>query len=180
MSASIHSASHSDLPIIQSLAHRIWHESYPGIISTAQIDYMLEQRYALGQLASDLQEGIRMDLASVDGQAVGFSGYGPAEEESEVKLHKLYVMANQRRHGIGRALLLRAATWGRDSGFQSLCLLVNKRNVNAIAAYQRYGMQVREAVVTDIGRGFVMDDYIMAAPIRILLRTSGTVSAGSE
>ena len=121
-----------------------------------------------------------MDLAYRGSEAVGFSGHGPADRVGEMKLHKLYVLASQRRHGLGRSLLNRAVAWGHDNGCQTLCLLGNKRNVNASAAYQRYGMQVREAVVTEIGRGFVMDDYIMAAPIRVLLRTSGTVSAGSE
>jgi hypothetical protein len=39
---------------------------------------------------------------------------------------------------------------------------VNKRNTRAIAAYQRNGFVTADSVVTDIGGGFVMDDYIMA------------------
>ena len=39
---------------------------------------------------------------------------------------------------------------------------VNKRNARAIAAYQRNGFVIADSVVTDIGSGFVMDDYIMA------------------
>ena len=40
-------------------------------------------------------------------------------------------------------------------------LAVNKHNFNAIAAYRKHGFIVREAVVKEIGGGFVMDDYIM-------------------
>jgi ribosomal protein S18 acetylase RimI-like enzyme len=40
-------------------------------------------------------------------------------------------------------------------------LQVNKRNVNAIASYRKYGFAVRTSTVDDIGRGFVMDDYVM-------------------
>ena len=43
-----------------------------------------------------------------------------------------------------------------------LVLNVNKNNDRAISAYVRNGFVVREAVVVDIGGGFVMDDYIMA------------------
>jgi len=39
---------------------------------------------------------------------------------------------------------------------------VNKRNVRAIKAYQRNGFEIADSVVTDIGGGFVMDDYVMA------------------
>lgn len=38
----------------------------------------------------------------------------------------------------------------------------NKRNAKAIAAYQRNSFVIADSVVTDIGNGFVMDDYIMA------------------
>jgi len=38
---------------------------------------------------------------------------------------------------------------------------VNKRNAKAIAAYQRNGFVIADSVVTDIGHGFVMDDFIM-------------------
>ena len=42
-----------------------------------------------------------------------------------------------------------------------LILAVNKHNANAIAAYRRWGFEVERALVTDIGAGFVMDDYLM-------------------
>jgi RimJ/RimL family protein N-acetyltransferase len=42
-----------------------------------------------------------------------------------------------------------------------LILSVNKRNTKAITAYKRNGFAIVESVVTDIGGGFVMDDYVM-------------------
>ena len=50
----------------------------------------------------------------------------------------------------------------RAGGAHRLILSVNKRNAKAIAAYKRNGFVIAESVVTDIGGGFVMDDYIMA------------------
>src|SRR5438552_2863225 len=35
----------SDLPAVSRLAHDIWHRHYPGIITRAQIDYMLTVGY---------------------------------------------------------------------------------------------------------------------------------------
>ena len=40
-------------------------------------------------------------------------------------------------------------------------LTVNKGNELAIRAYEGTGFETIDAVVTDIGEGFVMDDYIM-------------------
>ena len=53
----------------------------------------------------------------------------------------------------------------RADGAGWLILNVNKRNASAIAFYERCGLAVREAVVVDIGEGFVMDDYVMAKPL---------------
>jgi hypothetical protein len=39
---------------------------------------------------------------------------------------------------------------------------VNKNNASAIDAYLRNGFAVTEAARFDIGRGFIMDDYVMS------------------
>jgi hypothetical protein len=40
-------------------------------------------------------------------------------------------------------------------------LAVNKNNAKAIAAYHHHGFRIADAVVKEIGSGFVMDDYLM-------------------
>ena len=44
---------------------------------------------------------------------------------------------------------------------QSIQLTVNKNNTNTIKAYEKWGFKTIDSAVTDIGSGFVMDDYIM-------------------
>ena len=44
---------------------------------------------------------------------------------------------------------------------QGMYLTVNKYNEHAIDVYKHYGFKIVDSVVTDIGNGFVMDDYIM-------------------
>ena len=52
------------LQAISELAHHIWHLHYPGIISRAQIDYMLDQRYSPSHLAETLdRRGSRLLVA---------------------------------------------------------------------------------------------------------------------
>jgi ribosomal protein S18 acetylase RimI-like enzyme len=64
--------------------------------------------------------------------------------------------------GLGSRLLQHVEQEVRAGAGRRLILSVNKRNARAIAAYKRNGFVVVESVVTDIGGGFVMDDYIMA------------------
>jgi ribosomal protein S18 acetylase RimI-like enzyme len=47
------------------------------------------------------------------------------------------------------------------AGLAQVELRVNRSNHRALRAYRRAGFEVREAVVADIGGGFVMDDFIL-------------------
>ncbi|HEX7470237.1 MAG TPA: GNAT family N-acetyltransferase, partial [Verrucomicrobiae bacterium] len=78
------------------------------------------------------------------------------------KLHKLYLLPETHGRGLGSLLLQHCEREAGKLGARRLMLAVNKRNAKAIAAYQRNGFAVADSVVTDIGGGFVMDDYIMA------------------
>ena len=44
-------------------------------------------------------------------------------------------------------------------------LTVNKHNELGVRAYNGTGFEVIDAVETDIGEGFIMDDYIMERPV---------------
>ena len=44
-------------------------------------------------------------------------------------------------------------------------LHVNKYNTNSILAYKKMGFENTESSITDIGKGFVMDDYLMVKMI---------------
>lgn len=152
----------SEVDDLAALARDIWQHHYPGIITQHQIDYMLAQRYSrehlLGELATP---GIWWDQAFLDGRRVGFASSLLAGA-GEMKLDKLYIHPDCQRQGVGQRLIAEVAARGRLQGCHTLALAVNKNNVQAIAAYQKHGFSVREAVRVEIGNGFVMDDFIMA------------------
>lgn len=161
--AQILPASEADLPDIARLAGVIWRAHYPGIISTAQIDYMLARMYALDTMCDEIQRrGIRYERLLVDGELAGFAAYGPAEQPGVFKLHKLYLDPARHGLGLGSLLLQHCECQVRQRGAKRLMLTVNKQNSKAIAAYQRNGFAVVDSIVADIGGGYVMDDYVMA------------------
>lgn len=156
------SAREGHLPAIAKLAHLIWHDCYPGIITREQIDYMLTRMYSVETLQAELRCGIRYERLLIDGDLSGFASFGPAEQTEVIKLHKLYLNPKQHGHGFGRALLKHCENEARKLGALLLTLNVNKHNVKAIAMYQRNGFGVADSVIVDIGNGFVMDDYVMS------------------
>jgi ribosomal protein S18 acetylase RimI-like enzyme len=155
----------ADIPTVAALAGRIWRAHYPGIISVAQIEYMLAQRYAPPLMAAELADpGIDWRLAVCGGAVVGFASTRRSGA-TEMKLDKLYVEPSLQRRGIGRALVAAAVARARELGCTTLSLAVNRHNVQAIAAYRRLGFALRCESKTAIGGGFVMDDFIMAMAI---------------
>ncbi len=149
---------------IAALAKIIWHAHYPGIISREQIDYMLGRMYDVEVMRCEIDSGIVYDCLLVNGRLCGFSSFGRGSNAGELKLHKLYVHPEWQRKSFGTLLLHHVEAEARKRGFTTLVLGVNRRNDKVIAAYRKNGFAIRESAVTDIGGGFVMDDYVMTKP----------------
>jgi ribosomal protein S18 acetylase RimI-like enzyme len=154
------------LPTVRDLAHTIWPQVYPGIISEEQINYMLRLRYDLAVLSADLQSrGVRYALIHHQQQVVGYVAFEPRPKDSEAFLHKLYILPEAAGRGIGAAALDWVAEQSSALGLKQVRLLVNKNNHPAVRAYLRRGFLFEKDVVTEIGEGFVMDDFSMVKPL---------------
>jgi len=159
VNVSILRAEPKHLPEIARLAEIVWRQHYPGIISEAQINYMLARMYDLEVLRKEVEEKVTYNCLFADSELTGYSAHSPVG--NEMKLHKLYVHPARQRQGLGGQLLREVERDTRAQGFETLVLAVNKANHQAVAAYRKAGFTVRESVVVDIGGGFVMDDYVM-------------------
>jgi len=158
----------ADVEPMAALAAEIWHEHYPAIIGRGQIKYMLEQRYDPAVVRGELaRTDLWWDKLTVGEEFCGFSSYFILPEPATMKLDKLYVRGRHRRLGYGGRLIARAIDQARRQGCERLLLAVNKKNASAIGAYLKYGFCIADAVVKDIGGGFVMDDYIMEKAVEL-------------
>jgi ribosomal protein S18 acetylase RimI-like enzyme len=151
------------LDAVCRLARRIWQDTYPGIISQRQIDAMLADRYSPQLILAQLDDPRHVWLiARLEEEMTGFAH--AYLEEGSCKLDKLYVDPRHQRRGIGRALFDAVRDFARQHQARRIWLQVNRHNTKAISAYRKYGFDIVEARVFDIGDGFVMDDYVMAIP----------------
>lgn len=156
----------ADVEPLYVLAREIWYAHYPAIISTAQIEYMLGQRYNAETVRAELcRDDLWWDKLLVGGAMAGFASYFLTGAPGEMKLDKIYVHPRLQRHGYGGMMIARAGEVARSRGCKQLVLAVNKNNRSAVAAYLKHGFHIADAVVKDIGDGFVMDDYIMVKAI---------------
>jgi ribosomal protein S18 acetylase RimI-like enzyme len=152
-----------DIPDLLQLARDIWYAHYPSIITVEQIEYMLEQRYRPEIIRNQLASGTAWwDTLLLDGNMVAFTSYELSEHADAMKLDKLYVRYDLRGRGYGSLLMRHVEEKARARGRTRLYLQVNKNNASAIDAYRRNGFAVTAAARFDIGRGFIMDDYVMS------------------
>jgi ribosomal protein S18 acetylase RimI-like enzyme len=151
-----------ELILIQKIAHQTWPSTFAGLLSEAQIAYMLNWMYDLKMLESQVEKGHNFFVAEEQGDAIGFAGFELNHLEGpKAKLHKLYLLPSSQGKGVGKVLLLEVAKRAREAGQKSMVLNVNKYNKKAIDFYLAMGFVTIRQEVNDIGSGYVMDDDVM-------------------
>ena len=152
----------SDFAVIAALAREIWLAHYTSIISTEQIEYMLDGRFTPANLQRYIDAPDRwMYVLRLEHAPVGYCSYALTNQPREMKLEQLYLRPALHGRGLGRYMLEHVYREARERTCDTLILQVNKHNTTAIDVYRRSGFEVREEIVLDIGQGYVMDDFIM-------------------
>ena len=147
---------------VAALAAEIWVQHYVPIIGAAQVVYMLDIFQSPEAIARQIaSEGYEYYLAP----GAAYLALVPDGANKSMLLSKIYVRAALRGSGLGRALVEFAETRCAESGCRELWLTVNRNNAGSIAIYERMGFRKIRQVATDIGGGFVMDDWRMAKSV---------------
>jgi GNAT superfamily N-acetyltransferase len=150
----------SQVADVARLAREIWDEYYVPIIGRAQVEYMVAKFQTAEAMQAQIDSGYEYFLVHLDGEPIGYAAIRHDAAEARVFISKLYVLAAHRKSGAGRRCLQHFEGIARERGATHLWLTVNKGNPS-VRAYERLGFRIAEAVVMDIGGGFVMDDYKM-------------------
>ncbi len=165
-SVEIRALHESEISALCALAREIWRAHYPGIISVAQIEYMLEERYNEPVIRAELaRKDLWWDVLIADNAMTGYASYFLTGYPAELKLDKLYLHPCAHRQRYGGMLVDHVLSFMAGVGCTRLTLAVNRRNQSAIDAYLKYGFSITATSVREIGEGFVMDDYIMVKEI---------------
>lgn len=148
-----------DFILLADLARDIWTEYYDGIVAMDQIEYMLQTRQSPEAIAAEINEGYCYNVVLVDKEPAGYLSYRVDANGKEVFLNKFYVAAPYRRQGVGRHMLSIVEREASKNKCRKIWLVVNRNNQGTIAAYEKMGFINKGELKTDIGNGYVMDDY---------------------
>lgn len=151
----------TELREVAELADKIWHECFTNIISIGQIDYMIEKFQSLDAMTDQIEnQGYTYFAVRDDDSLCGYIGVKP-ESDERFFLSKLYLHKSRRGRGIASIMLRRVFDEARKNGKKRVYLTVNKHNNHAIDVYKKTGFIISDVAFTDIGGGYVMDDFIM-------------------
>lgn len=142
---------------VECLAKTIWNQHYSPIIGKEQVDYMLEKFQSKTAIKNDIKNGYTYYLAYLENKP---QGYCAVKVDDGVFLSKFYVLQESRGEGIGKALLRSVKDYGSKHGAQRIWLTCNKYNPT-LDIYKSLGYEVSKSIITDIGKGYVMDDYVL-------------------
>ena len=142
------------------MADVVWHEYFPCILTDAQIDYMVERFQSEAAMTEQVSEkGYRYAFIMDGDVRVGYTGISASD--GKLFISKLYLLKENRGKGYGTTALKMLFDIAREEGLRSVYLTVNKYNDRAIKTYRSNGFETIQSIVTDIGEGFVMDDFVM-------------------
>lgn len=161
----IKNAEKEHVSIIRNLALEVFPHTYQNIISVGQINYMLNRMYSAEALLDQMQNGHVFFLVYFNGDPYGYASVGRESLTSTTwKLHKIYVLPETQRVGLGKALLTAAEQYVKSHNAEELQLNVNRYNT-AIGFYQKAGYEI--LFFEDIPYGeYVLNDYRMGKKLK--------------
>ncbi len=144
---------------LAKLADGIWHEYFSSLLSPGQIDYMVEKFQSERAMTVQMEEeGYSYYFFMLEGAPIGYFGIKP--DGDRLFLSKIYLKKEHRGNGyasLAFSFLEKLCKW---KGYKAMWLTVNKHNEPSIAVYEKKGFLKIKSQITDIGNGYVMDDYV--------------------
>lgn len=146
---------------IQEMARLTWPACYKNILSSNQIDYMLQMMYSIKALENQMIEKKHQFIIAIENdEKIGFAAYELNAEKEKTKLHKLYVLPQFQGKKVGIEMMQYVEKESIRNKQNFLFLNVNKNNP-AQFFYQKMKFSIVQEEIIDIGNGFVMDDFVM-------------------
>lgn len=137
---------------ISKMSKSIWKEAYEDILTSEQIDYMLDMFLSKEAIKEQINQGYQYYMIKEDKPC----GFAAVKVDEKVFLSKIYLLKDYRQKGILKDFINRMKDYNKP-----IHLTVNKKNKDAIAVYEHLGFEITDSVITDIGNNYVMDDYVM-------------------
>ncbi len=151
-------ATSSDIKILKDLANELVPASFKGVLTTQQIDMMLDKLYSQQALQDALDAGKDYFIASIDGRDVGVVSIirqGP----SLFLMQKIYMYKECVGQGVGTALLTKVKEFVRSKVTPATVeLIINAHN-------PELGFYIKNGLTKVRDTGLDMDDFYISEEV---------------
>ena len=164
-------AGEEDMQLVHNMAEIVFRHTYREILSSEQMEYMMDWMYSLPNLRRQLDDGHIYHIAYDGERPCGYVSVQPegiAEDGMPLyHLQKIYVLPSFQGQKLGKSLFNHAIKSIKEIHPEpcQMRLNVNRNNTKAVDFYYRMGMKKVFEGDFDIGHGYLMTDYIMALDI---------------
>lgn len=141
---------------IEMMASIIWPITYKDILSPTQIQYMLNKFLSSDAIKENIEQNYTYILLydQENKNKIGFATYLLTKDK--IFLSKLYLLPLYQNQGYASKLVEFLKSYKLP-----IELTVNKKNKAAYDKYIHLGFRCINSVVTDIGKDFYMDDFVL-------------------
>lgn len=149
------------IPLVQE----IWREWYTPIIGAEQVAYMLGAFQSHQEILRQVKGDMSYFFIVHDGQEIGYTAYELSDDR--LFISKMYILASQRGRGYASQVFHWLEAQALAFGKTTLELHVNQDNRQSINVYERRGFKNRGELISDIGNGFKMIDYVFEKKVSL-------------
>lgn len=153
----------NDINKIAEIAEKVWHSTFDELLEDGQVEYMLDKFQSEEAIKNQINgAGYIYYMILDEKDVIGYVGYVPHyKEDDEIFLSKIYILNEYQGKGISSKAIHFLIEEAKHLSLSKIWLTVNKYNTQAWQVYEHLGFKKIDSVVSDIGNGYVMDDYIM-------------------
>lgn len=157
-----------EIKCIAECAEITWHDTFDNILPEGQTEYMIEQFQSFDAIKNAINNGYiyfaaycNKTIPYIRDESESIAGYcGIKPDGEKLFISKIYINPKYQRNGIATQFFTKLKNDYSDK-FRSFYLTVNVNNEKAILTYKKWGFKIIKTSVTDIGKGYIMDDFIM-------------------
>jgi len=145
---------------MEALGRRIVPDFYAQYLPPECGDYLVRASHTIEAFESQVGEGYRHYLVEIDDTIVGYFALHEEEDRTMV-LTQFYLLKEWRGRGLGQRVMDFIHREAAELRVKKIELLVFRKNEGAVGLYRKNGYIVAAEVLTPMGSGHAVEDYIM-------------------
>jgi ribosomal protein S18 acetylase RimI-like enzyme len=145
---------------MEAFGREVLPEVYAPHFPREWADYLVESGHTVSALEAQAATGYRHYRVEVDRVLAGYFALHEQEDGVMVLTH-LYLRSDVRGQGLGQRVMDFVLGEAVSTGVPAIELVVLRANFAAVRFYRRHGYVIIREILTPIGPGAELEDYVM-------------------